>query len=88
MLQQVKETHVNELVVLPRFAPGDFDEIYHLAAAVGVRLVISQPVHTIETNILETSAVLRLAAGAATPTPGSAAAPRHWAGRRRGAGQL
>jgi UDP-glucose 4-epimerase len=54
--------------VLPRFAPGDFDEIYHLAAAVGVRLVISEPVHTIETNILETSAVLRLAADAATPT--------------------
>jgi UDP-glucose 4-epimerase len=48
--------------VLPERTPGEFDEIYHLAAAVGVRLVIEQPVHTIETNILETSAILEFAA--------------------------
>lgn len=35
--------------------------IYHLAAAVGVRLVVEQPIHTIETNVLETSALLRFA---------------------------
>lgn len=35
--------------------------IYHLAAAVGVRLIVEQPVHTIETNITGTEAVLRAA---------------------------
>ena len=49
------------------YAPGTFDEIYHLAAAVGVRLVIEQPIHTIETNVHETSAMLRFAAAARTP---------------------
>jgi len=50
------------------FLPGDFDEIYHLAAAVGVRLVIEQPIHTIETNVLETSALLQYASHTRTPT--------------------
>lgn len=49
------------------FGPGDFDEIYHLAAAVGVRLVIEQPIHTIETNVLETSALLQFASSTQTP---------------------
>ena len=51
-----------------QFTPGQFAEIYHLAAAVGVRLVIEQPIHTIETNVLETSALLQFAAAASTPT--------------------
>jgi len=50
------------------FTPGQFHEIYHLAAAVGVRLVIEQPIHTIETNVLETSALLQFASQTATPT--------------------
>ncbi len=37
------------------------DVIYHLAAAVGVRLVVESPVRTIETNIRGTEAVLNLA---------------------------
>lgn len=37
------------------------DSIYHLAAAVGVKLIIEDPVRTIETNILGTDVVLRLA---------------------------
>ena len=45
-----------------------FDRIYHLAAAVGVRLVIERPIHTIETNVLETSALLRFAAERSIPT--------------------
>jgi len=53
---------------LPRFRPGEFDEIYHLAAAVGVRLVIEKPIHTIETNVLESIDLLRFAAAASTPT--------------------
>lgn len=41
---------------------AEADHIYHLAAAVGVRRIIEQPVETIETNILGTEAVLKLAA--------------------------
>ncbi|MHC5006272.1 MAG: NAD-dependent epimerase/dehydratase family protein [Planctomycetota bacterium] len=53
--------------VLPRLNPSEFDEIYHLAAAVGVRLVIRQPIGTIETNVLQTSAALEFAAAGSTP---------------------
>jgi len=38
------------------------DIVYHLAAAVGVRLILERPVETIETNILGTDRVLRCAA--------------------------
>ncbi len=41
---------------------ADSDHVYHLAAAVGVRRIIEQPVETIETNILGTEAVLALTA--------------------------
>ena len=39
----------------------DADSIYHLAAAVGVKLVADDPVRTIETNIYPTEALLQLA---------------------------
>ena len=38
------------------------DVVYHLAAAVGVRLIIESPVRTIETNIKGTEVVLEMAA--------------------------
>ena len=38
------------------------DVIFHLAAAVGVRLILRQPVETLETNILGTHTILALAA--------------------------
>ena len=38
------------------------DMAFHLAAAVGVRLVVTRPVHTIETNVHGTETVLRQAA--------------------------
>lgn len=38
------------------------DQMFHLAAAVGVRLIVDRPVETIETNILGTEAVLKRAA--------------------------
>lgn len=42
--------------------PGErFDEIYHLAAAVGVRLVIEEPIRSIETNVDGTAELLRFA---------------------------
>jgi UDP-glucose 4-epimerase len=38
------------------------DVIFHLAAAVGVRLIVEKPVYTIETNIKATELILELAA--------------------------
>lgn len=44
--------------------PGEtFDEIYHLAAAVGVTRVLEDPILAIETNVEQTAALLRFAAG-------------------------
>jgi len=37
------------------------DVIFHLAAAVGVQLIVDRPVHTIETNIHGTEVVLEIA---------------------------
>ena len=53
------DTITNESV-LDRLA-SECNVIYHLAAAVGVRLIVEQPVHTIQTNIMGTEAVLRAA---------------------------
>jgi UDP-glucose 4-epimerase len=39
----------------------DVDVVFHLAAAVGVRLVVEHPVRTIDTNVRATETVLRLA---------------------------
>lgn len=36
-------------------------QIYHLAAAVGVKLIVEKPVHTIETNIRGTEIILHIA---------------------------
>jgi len=38
------------------------DMVYHLAAAVGVRLIVEKPTHTIETNVHGTEVILRAAA--------------------------
>ncbi len=38
------------------------DMVFHLAAAVGVKLIVEQPVHTIETNVHGTEVVLKHAA--------------------------
>ena len=45
----------------------DVDVIFHLAAAVGVKLVVDEPIRTIETNVLETSEILRFASLQNTP---------------------
>ena len=44
-----------------------FSEIYHLAAAVGVRLVVERPIETVHNNVLETTAILQFAAQNETP---------------------
>ena len=47
----------------PRLAEliDNCDMVFHLAAAVGVRLIVESPVNTIETNIAGTESVLKLA---------------------------
>lgn len=51
---------VRDQIVLDRLA-SQSDVILHLAAAVGVQLVVEHPVHTIEANVGGTEAVLRAA---------------------------
>ncbi|CAG0937645.1 UDP-glucose 4-epimerase [Thermoflexales bacterium] len=57
--QFVNETIRNDSV-MDRLV-SDCDVIYHLAAAVGVELIIKDPVRTIETNLFGTETVLGLA---------------------------
>jgi UDP-glucose 4-epimerase len=57
--QFVRETILNDQV-LDRLA-SQADTIVHLAAAVGVKLIVEDPVHTININILGTEAVLTTA---------------------------
>lgn len=40
---------------------SECDTIYHLAAAVGVMLIVERPVHTIEANVMGTESVLKAA---------------------------
>ena len=51
---------VNDEIVLDRLA-SEADLIFHLAAAVGVKLIVERPVHTMETNIIGTESVLKSA---------------------------
>jgi UDP-glucose 4-epimerase len=46
---------------------GKAKAIYHLAAAVGVELVVKSPIHTLETNLHETEVLLKAAAEHRTP---------------------
>jgi UDP-glucose 4-epimerase len=59
-LRVVEGDCASELAALAR-AGEEFDEVYHLAAAVGVRLVVERPIECIETNVLLTAEVLRFA---------------------------
>jgi len=58
-LQVVHESVTTEAVLEPLVRACDV--IYHLAAVVGVRRVVEAPVQTIETNVMGTAAVLRMA---------------------------
>jgi UDP-glucose 4-epimerase len=53
------DTITNE-VVMDRLV-SECDVIFHLAAAAGVELIVRDPVHVIETNVLGTHAVLKAA---------------------------
>ncbi len=54
------DTITNE-TVMDRLV-SECDIIYHLAAAVGVELIVKDPIHVIETNIQGTDTVLRIGA--------------------------
>ena len=45
----------------------DADQVFHLAAAVGVDLVVRSPIRTMETNLQETEAILEAASANRTP---------------------
>jgi UDP-glucose 4-epimerase len=55
----VVDTVMNERVVAE--AVDHADVVYHLAAAVGVKLIVESPVNTIETNVHGTEMVLKIA---------------------------
>lgn len=54
------EGNVRDVKVMEGLA-AECDVIFHLAAAVGVQLIVDRPVHTIETNIHGTEVVLEVA---------------------------
>jgi UDP-glucose 4-epimerase len=64
LLDHPRFRFVNETIrnnsVMDRLV-SDCDVIYHLAAAVGVELIMKDPVRTIETNLLGTEVILSLA---------------------------
>lgn len=55
-----RQGSITDRVVLAEVLPG-IEVIYHLAAAVGVKLVAEDPVRTIETNIYPTEVLLQMA---------------------------
>ena len=46
---------------------AEAESVYHLAAAVGVELVVRSPIHVLETNLHETEVLLEAAAGQGVP---------------------
>ena len=63
--QCVVDTVLNRRVLAELIDRADF--VFHLAAAVGVRLIVESPVRTIETNVRGTEAVLELASRSGKP---------------------
>ncbi|MCF7958612.1 MAG: GDP-mannose 4,6-dehydratase [Phycisphaerae bacterium] len=55
VLDSVRNTEVMHILI------EQCDVVYHLAAAVGVQLIVDRPVHTIETNIHGSEVVLEIA---------------------------
>ena len=57
------EGSIRDETLIARLVDG-CDQVFHLAAAVGVQLIVDRPVHTIETNIYGSEVVLAAAAQA------------------------
>jgi UDP-glucose 4-epimerase len=63
---RVIESRISTCSELPQLA-ARAGAIYHLAAAVGVELVVKSPIHTLETNLHETEVLLKAASENRTP---------------------
>jgi UDP-glucose 4-epimerase len=63
---RVIESKISTCAELAELA-GRATAIYHLAAAVGVELVVRSPIHVLETNLHETEVLLKAAAGPGVP---------------------
>jgi len=63
---RIIESKVSECAELSDLA-ANVQSIYHLAAAVGVELVVKSPIHTIKTNLRETEAILDAASASGVP---------------------
>jgi UDP-glucose 4-epimerase len=64
VIKQIKVSECHELGEVVESC----DYVYHLAAAVGVELVVNSPIATIHTNLKETEALLEAASVRKTPT--------------------
>jgi UDP-glucose 4-epimerase len=62
---RVIQSKVSECRELGELVAGA-ESVFHLAAAVGVELVVNSPIHVLETNLHETEAILAAAAAAKT----------------------
>ena len=63
---RIIESKVSECAELSAIV-ANIQSIYHLAAAVGVELVVKSPIHTIQTNLRETEAILEAASRSGVP---------------------
>lgn len=63
---RIVSSKISACVELPELVAGA-GAIYHLAAAVGVQLVVQSPIHALETNLHETEVLLKLAATRRVP---------------------
>ena len=63
---RVIQSKISGCAELPELVAGA-ESIFHLAAAVGVELVVQSPIHVIEANLRETEVLLQAAAPARTP---------------------
>ena len=63
---RVIQSRISDCAELPGLVAGA-ESVFHLAAAVGVELVVQSPIHVIEANLRETEVLLQAAAPARTP---------------------
>src|SRR6266568_9350294 len=64
---RVVTSKISACAELPELV-ADAESIFHLAAAVGVELVVKSPIHVLETNLHETEVLLEAAATHQVPT--------------------
>jgi len=63
---RVVESRISAYAKLAQLVAGA-EAIYHLAAAVGVELVVRSPIHVLDANLHETEVLLKAAAGRGVP---------------------